>query len=286
LPKIPRTTRNKFAAMRDLVKRAVALLPWKLRKLVMFFAEHGLISSPPFSGIYASFEDVPGTMKVAEDDQAAAASRAVSRGPNLDEATKLPRLRRAHSLMPLVSALLAGKRQITEPFRILDFGGAAGFDFANLIAAISDASGIRYHVVDFPKVCAVGRVKWSNDTRISFHDTLPTSAEFDLVYGWGSIHYVPDPLQLLTQFTCYSPRAIFIAGSPFTSGKAFVRAQVNQSVRFPQWVLSLRDVERRMNECGYYLAYQVAGEDDYNVDNYPPTYRVPNSASLLFLKSH
>src|SRR5215472_10999622 len=49
--------------------------------------------------------------------------------------------------------------------------------------------------------------------------------------------------------TDYSPRAILIAGSPFTSGKAFVRAQVNQSARFPQWVLSLVDVERCMNRC-------------------------------------
>jgi putative methyltransferase (TIGR04325 family) len=273
-------------SLRKFIKRAVGLLPWKLRKLVMFFVEHGLISPPPFSGVYTSFEDVPGTMKVAEEDQAAGAQRSVARGPNLDEASKLPCLRRAHALMPLVAALLAGKQSTTEPFRILDFGGAAGADFANLLAAVRDTSNIRYHVVDFPKVCAIGRRKWQDDARISFHDTLPASAEFDLVYGWGSIHYVADPLELLTQFTGYSPRAIFIAGSPLRSGKAFVRAQVNQSVRFPQWVLSLDDVERRMNGCGYYLAYQVAGEDDYNVDNYPPAYRVPNSASLLFLRSH
>jgi putative methyltransferase (TIGR04325 family) len=271
--------------VRNLIKRAVALLPWKLRKLAMFFAEHGIVSSPPFSGVYASFEDVSGTMKVAEDDQAAGAQRNVARGPSRDKATKLPRLGRAHALMPLVAALLAGKRSTSEPFRILDFGGAAGVDFANLLAAVRDTSNIRYHVVDFPKVCAVGRRQWQDDARISFHDTLPASAEFDLVYGWSSIHYVADPLQLLTQFTRYTPRAIFIAGSPFRSGKAFVRAQVNQSVRFPQWVLSLGDVERRMNECGYYLAYHVAGEDDYNVDNYPSAYRVPNSASLLFLGS-
>jgi putative methyltransferase (TIGR04325 family) len=271
---------------RDFAKRTVMLLPWKLRKLVMFFVEHGLISRPPFSGVYASFEDVPGTIKAAEDDQAAGAQRNVARGPSRDEATNLPRLRRARSLLPLVAALLAAKRQTNEPLRILDFGGAAGIDFANLIAAIRDTSNIRYHVVDFPKVCAVGRAKWREDVRISFCDTLPISAQFDLVYGWSSIQYVANPLELLTQFATYSPRAILIAGSPFTAGEAFVRAQVNQSVPFPHWVLSLGDVERRMNRCGYYLAYQVAGEDDYNVDNYPPAYRVPNSASLLFLRSH
>ena len=40
-----------------------------------------------------------------------------------------------------------------------------------------------------------------------------------------------------------------------------------------------------MREQGYDLVYRVAGEDDYNVDNYAPEFRVPNSASLLFLKS-
>jgi hypothetical protein len=69
--------------MRSFVKSAVALLPWKLRKLVMFFVEHGLVSRPPFSGVYASFEDMLGTIKVAEDDQAAGAremSRAAQAG--------------------------------------------------------------------------------------------------------------------------------------------------------------------------------------------------------------
>ena len=83
--------------------------------------------------------------------------------------------------MPLVTALLADQRQTGQPFRILDFGGAAGIDFANLVTAVGDTSNIRYHVVDLSKVCAVGRVKWQDDARISFYDMLPASAEFDLV---------------------------------------------------------------------------------------------------------
>jgi putative methyltransferase (TIGR04325 family) len=168
---------------------------------------------------------------------------------------------------------------------ILDFGGAAGVDFANLLAAVDPSIDLRYLVVDFPKVCAVGRDHWRDDKRISFSETLPQTAQFDLVYSWSSIQYLPDPLSLLARFASYGPAAILLAGSPFTSGDAFVRAQVNQSVPFPQWVLSLPKVEQRLRECGYAMAFHVAGEDDYNVDNYPPRYRVPNSASLLFLKS-
>jgi hypothetical protein len=271
--------------MRSFVKSAVALLPWKLRKLVMFFVEHGLVSRPPFSGVYASFEDMPGTIKVAEDDQAAGAQRNVARGPSRDEATKTT----ASGARTFIAAAGSGRlgcqaaHERTTPHP--RFRRRCRYRFCQLIAAIRDTSNIRYYVVDFPKVCAVGRAKWRDDARISFHDAMPASSEFDLIYGWSSIHYVADPLQLLTQFTTYSPSAILIAGSPFTSGKAFVRAQVNQSAPFPHWVLSLDDVERRMSGCGYCLAYHVAGEDDYNVDNYPPAYRVPNIASLLFLRS-
>jgi hypothetical protein len=75
----------------------------------MFFVEHGFMSPAAFSGVCASFEDVPWTMKAAEDIQAAGPQRNVARGPNIDQATKLPRLRRAHSLMPLVTAVLANK---------------------------------------------------------------------------------------------------------------------------------------------------------------------------------
>jgi putative methyltransferase (TIGR04325 family) len=268
--------------MQSFIKQLVARLPWKARKLVMFFVEHGFVSGVPFSGVYASFTDVPGMM--LETDQAAAAVRGVARGPSRDEATNLPQLRRAHSLMPLVAAMLAGGAR-KEPLNILDFGGAAGVDFANLLAAVDPGVDLRYVVVDFPKVCAVGRDHWRDDKRISFSDALPQAAQFNLVYSWSSIQYVPDPLALLAQFASYRPSAILLAGSPFTSGDAFVRAQVNQSVPFPQWVLSLPKVEQRMRECGYDMAFHVAGEDDYNVDNYPPRYRVPNSASLLFLRA-
>jgi hypothetical protein len=76
-----------------------------------------------------------------------------------------------------------------------------------------------------------------------------------------------------------------IAGSPFTSGDAFVRMQTNRAVPFPQWVISLPAVKEAMRECGYRLSFHVAGEDDCNVDSYDRQHRVPGSASLLFLRS-
>src|SRR5271167_1921958 len=104
--------------MRSFVKRLVALLPWNLRKLVLFFAEHGLISRPGFAGVYSSFADFPTTIKAAETDQADAAARGIARGPVRDGATNLPRLPRAHTLLPLVAVLLA-KQKPNEPLNIL-----------------------------------------------------------------------------------------------------------------------------------------------------------------------
>lgn len=179
----------------------------------------------PFSGVYASFADVPGTM--TEADQAAAAARGVARVPSRDEATNLPRLRRAHSLMPLVAAMLAGGRR-TAPLNILDFGGTAGVDFANLLASIDPGVDLRYLVVDFPKVCAVGRDHWRDDKRISFSDALPQAAQFDLVYSWSSIQYLPDPLALLARFASYLPQRSFLpARHPPRTRPLFGRRSTN-----------------------------------------------------------
>jgi putative methyltransferase (TIGR04325 family) len=141
---------------------------------------------------------------------------------------------------------------------------------------------VEYHVVEMPGVCKAGREMWRDDPRVSFSSSMPAATEkFDLVYSWGSIHYLPDPLDLMRSFTAYDPQAILIVGSPFAD-KAFVRGQVNQSVPFPGWVIGLPDAERIMQESGYALTLKVAGDEIYNVENFDEAHRVAHSASLLF----
>ncbi len=265
------------------IKSVVGRLPWGMRKLTAFLALYRpiglLLSRPHFAGVYASFDQVPDASLLDPQVLVRAAERNKA-SLKRDGPTGLPLLGHSHSLLPLVVAMLATQM----PIRILDFGGAAGSDFRNLTSAISDRAELDYNVVDLPEVCEAGRRLWQDDKRISFSAELPRDgAQFDLVYSSWAILYVPEPLGLLAKLASYNARAILLINAPFTRRDAFVRVQTNYKV--PSWVLSLPDVERVMRECGYRLAFHVAGDVDHNVDNYPPDLRVSNVASLLFLKS-
>jgi putative methyltransferase (TIGR04325 family) len=148
-----------------------------------------------------------------------------------DQATGLPLLRNSHSLLPLMITMLAAGKSV----RVLDIGGAAGVDFANVLSGISSQTEIQYRVIDLPEVCALGRRRWKGDARISFDDSMPNDGEeFDLIYSSWALQYFPDPLALLKKLAAYSAKAILLINIPFTAKTAFVRTQVNKGI--PSWV--------------------------------------------------
>ncbi len=277
-----------MANANDVLCRLVDSLPWGFRKLarrlISFVELHGLsalfFTRPTFRGVYSSFAEVPGSIDVIKNELASAGADNLA-AERLDRATGLPLLDQHRELLPATVALLA---QGGRTFEILDFGGAAGVDFRNVLNALP-AADIHYSVVDLPEVCDKGRPLWQAEPRISFRTSLPDRARFDLVYSWSAIQYVPEPLDVLRKFTEYMPRAILLVGSPFTAGRAFVREQLNRSRPFPQWVLSLPVVRDTLASRGYRLALHAVHEHDYNVDGYAAEFRVPNSASLLFLSA-
>lgn len=158
---------------------AKTYLPWGARKLAAFLALHGglfslLLSKGAYSGVYRSFEEVSGSTAAVEDKLAAAGAIGVEL-PHLDPATQLPLLRNGHDLLPLVTAMINSD----GPIKILDFGGAAGIDYGNVIRALPKE--IRYTIIDLPAVCTRGRQIWQDDARIRFCDELPVGDErFDI----------------------------------------------------------------------------------------------------------
>lgn len=232
----------------------------------------------PFKGVYSSFDEFTTTSLSAEQDQVTAAVAAALESVQLLKLPGLVEMRRARVLLPAVAAMLG-----SGPLKILDFGGAAGADFGHLLCAMGADVDVQYTVVDLPAVCEAGRAIWANDKRISFASELPLpEARFDLIYSWGAIQYLNDVPALLKSFVEYSPRAILIVGSPFAE-RSFVRMQTNQSVGYPQWVISLPETEKIMLDAGYSLKCRLATGENYDVDNYPEEYRVPDYAALLFV---
>lgn len=264
--------------LKRIVSGALARLPYSVRMAVTSALRDGLVQRPPFRGVYARFDDVEGAYAYPS---AAAAEAFAKAGLSFrrEEAAGLVILRRSHWLLPLAVGMLS---HAARPVRILDFGGSGGIDFAAVKQTVG--APLDYQIVEMPDICEVGRKLWPAEPEISFLERLPDQGEFDIVYSWSAIHYVPDPLDLLVRFTRYSPKAILIVHSPF-SRRGFVRAQVRGATMLPHWVISLPEAERVMREHGYRLAMRATDEFTFNVDNYDAEHRVPHMANLLFVRA-
>ncbi|HZP76292.1 MAG TPA: methyltransferase, TIGR04325 family [Pseudolabrys sp.] len=264
-----------IAPLNRFVSRAIERLPYSLRTMLLSAIREGIVRRPPFQGVYARFEDA-----AASYPSAASAEAFAKAGLSLkrEEAAGLVILRRSHALLAVAVGMLAKR---TQPLRILDFGGSGGIDY-QLVKETTGAA-LRYQIVEVPATCEAGRKLWPDDPQITFAETLPSEGEFDIVYAWSAIHYVPDPLDLLVRFTRYRPQIILIVHSPFAP-RAFVRAQVQGTVCLPHWVISLPEAERVMQENGYRLAMRATDDFAYNVDNYDPEHQVPHMANLLFVR--
>jgi len=269
---------NRLAAFRPLnqiAHRAVNGLPFSLRRMLYNLIRDGIVHSPPFKGVHARFEDVE-----IKHPSAEAAETFARAGLSLkrEDSAGLVVLRRSHSFLPLAVAMLAKRGQA---LRIIDFGGSGGIDYSFVKETVG--AEVEYLIVEMPTICAAGRKLWPNEPQLSFSESLPTEGEFDIVYSWSAIQYVPDPLGLLVQFTRYKPRVVLILQSPF-SRHAFVRAQVQGAVCLPHWVSSLPEAERVMGERGYRLAMRATNEIEMNVDNYDRDHRVSHMADLVFIR--
>jgi putative methyltransferase (TIGR04325 family) len=264
--------------LKRLVRSIVSRLPWHLRRTAEAAIVNWGARRPPFAGVYASFDEIPAS--IPSHDQARSAAGRATDSQRDDGPLRLRHLSRGFAIA-LLSATLSGANR--TKLRILDFGGGGGADFAGLLAALGADFDVTYHIVELPEVCEVGRKAWAHENRIRYSSELPDS-QFDIVYAWSSIQYVPDPIAKLRELARHSNRAVLVMGSYFSTN-AFVRAQVNQSRPYPQWVVSLPELERAMNAEGFRLVFRAAGDENYNVENYEAEYRVSNSASLLFLKS-
>jgi putative methyltransferase (TIGR04325 family) len=276
-----------YTRLRTMAQR----LPWGLRKIIRFFELYrtALIwPQPPFAGVYQSFEEMPGKREITpETAEVLAKSQAyfVREPPKLDDANGMPILLQNHDLLPVVAAMIDSAND-NQSLRILDFGGGVGVDFRHLPYATKLRQRLSYTVVELPQVCDAGRALWRDDARITFRSELPPAdARFDIVYSSSALQYAREPIALLKQFTTYEPRAILLIMTPMTQRKAFVRAQVTGKTPFPAWVLSVSEVEVAMSTVGYRIGAQISGNEDYNVDRYPPEYRVPNLAAVLFLRN-
>jgi putative methyltransferase (TIGR04325 family) len=272
--------------MRSLLKK---ILPWHLRRTLMWARYYHARRKPPFAGVWNEFPEAAPTSPWSANIWTGSSRHHADKARRrylADTATAIPdNPQPSKALLPFLVSTLPGYG--SRAIRILDFGGAGGVDFAHLAAALGNppAPLLQVLVVDMPESCDAGREVWRDEARISFSSRLPNESEqFDIVYADGAVHMVEDTTALLAAFAAYRPTYLLFCKTSMHEGPAFVRKQVNMGpdLENPQWVLDFDGFRKRIESLGYDLTYRGYGEDSYNVDNYPAEYRAGRTVNLLF----
>lgn len=206
------------ARFRHVAKAVHDALPFGVRRLAFTLWNTEIATKPRFAGIYKSFEEFANPTYPATDAEMVRQSRSTMKH---DDGNGLMIFRRGHDLLPVVAAMLGGR-----DLRVLDFGGAAGLDYVGLNAIVGAVA--HYCVVELPEICKAARDAWpgGDGGRLVFREDLPPASErFDVVYAWSAVYLVPKPLELLSRFTEYRPRAILLVNHPVSRDQGFVRGQ-------------------------------------------------------------
>jgi putative methyltransferase (TIGR04325 family) len=269
---------------RDFVKQFIPpILITSLRGLPIF-------PKPRFvwEGIYAHRRDVP-TQNNSYDDAVEVRKQYdwTRAGLDLVNAGKLADLR--HELLAVVAAIATARAGAVS---ILDFGGAVGSGYVQLMATLPMNAAIQYCVVDLPNMCAAGRGLFAGDPRITFQTRLPTLDDrldedrLDIVYASSVLQYIDDYCELLQQLA--SARAAFILLGQLAAGDipTFATKQMNLGKKImAYWFLNRDEVVGAFAAAGYKLVYEGLSDLEYDQSNFPETHRIGRMRNLLFRRS-
>lgn len=232
-------------------------------------------------GIYSHVRDVPATHTYNVEAE-------VQKHVNLTRLAvdslrnyQKPFFRWHHSLGLVAATLAASSGRV----RILDFGGAVGSGYLQVLATVPNSVVIEYHVVDLEKFCAAGQHLFANDPCITFYTSMPAlRAAVDMVYVNSALQYIEDYVALLQQVAALEAPFVLLARLAAGSCPTFATRQVNlHDVALPYWFLNLKEVCEVMRGSGYALSYEgLNGEEELDQTNFPNTHRVGPMRDLLF----
>lgn len=239
-----------------------------------------------WSGTYPSMDDI--TAKGAGYhgsvwlDSRLDQAKTVISAPALPDAVPLVSGFRYGSLV-LLTALFGATK---EYLRILDFGGALGIAYAQILRSAYLPPHFEFHVVDNRESCINGRKLFSADPRISFHESLDESVgKIDIVFLSGVLQYIRDYKGTLKVLAGLRPSFILMTYTSAGNIQTFASAQVNlRGSVIPAWFFSVQEITDLMNVLGYrvLLKLSVDPEDRIDTSNLASERRLTHMAALLF----
>lgn len=185
-----------------------------------------------------------------------------------------------HQSFALVAGAMASR---LGRLRVLDFGGATGSGYVQLLSSLPRGVRIDYLVVDSPEMCRAGCRLFDSDPQIRFADSLPAAGSVDLVYANAVLPYIDDYAGTLRELASLGAEQIFLARLAAGSGPTFASCQVNVPGRvFPYWFLNFKEVTALLAAEGYRLACDSFVDRVYDQRNLPATHRVERFRDVLF----
>lgn len=239
-----------------------------------------------WNGIYDSYASVPSSGDGFNSEyvrQELACANEILRAVKRDRAVPT-KLSDENAFLPLLASIVRPRN--SERLRIIDFGGALGFGYMQLLAGAPSCSVVDYHVVELEWACLEGKRLFSGDGRIQFHRALPDRlSEVDIVYSCGALQYVEDYAELLRKLCSYRARYLFLSDVPTGTFSTFATAQQNiEGTIVATWFFNFGELVRLIEAERYSLVFKTAVVGSYNQDNFPPSYRLDAGryCALLF----
>ncbi len=208
----------------------------------------------------------------------------------VDLSTPIPPFHMQRSiLLPITVAMMLNR---PSKLRILDFGGGLGIGYLTLVESIPNhIERIAYTIVEVPRVCAEGRKRIGN-RGVTFLDSLPKTAECDLLHSASAIQYIEDWKGLLKKFAALDPEYMLL--SDVFAGKIapFVTLQNYYESRIPHWFFNIDEFLGECDKLGYQLimksyatSRRLDAVDTLPMENFPKGMRLQQSLHLLLRRS-
>jgi putative methyltransferase (TIGR04325 family) len=189
-----------------------------------------------------------------------------------------------YSSLALLAALVLESKSTV---RVLDFGGAMGFAYPQLIKSLVSDS-VEYFVVDNERSCEKGASLFNNDPRIHFQPQLDDNIpNVDIVFMSGVLQYIEDYRGVIHSLVKYHPTYFLYTYTSAGDIPTYASAQRNlRGSILPAWFFNIDELCAIMTEVGYRLIFKasVAPEDKLDMSNFPSEYRLHHMANLLFSK--
>ncbi|MCC6658325.1 MAG: methyltransferase, TIGR04325 family [Rhodocyclaceae bacterium] len=242
------------------------------------------MNSPLWTGIFASFEEVPSSVNAYDgvEWQRAITARIERWHSAVGQALPLPPVPERGTLL---AALIAGMG--SSHCSVLDIGGGGATTLLQVKASLPEVS-LDWTVVEREAVCAAAS-SVVLEPGLQFTSKIPTESPADIVYMGSSLQYFEDWRGVFDSAIHAAKRFVLLEDVPAVSCASFASAQRYYSGSIPTWFISHDELMSQANRSGLkcvlrdrFRASILGDWNGYPMDNFPETHRVGLASTFLF----